>query len=261
VWDPTDLVIRGTIPLPHLEKKGYELEVFTTAAHDGLVWIPGRWANWDNGEIVPNVTMTIVDPKALSIKGVAESTRCASGGRPVFDAAGNAYVMGDGRDYSIQMFANAAKKPAPKNCILRIPKGSFAFDPGYYYEVTALSGGYEAATELDTADPASGVAFTKLFYPEALPAGVTATNFDFWGHPVFKSWRLELGDVPKLQPVEGAPMSTLGFTGTSADGKLYTGETDAGYATSEVYETDPVANTAVKRFTMDGAFYGLRLLK
>ncbi len=256
VWNPQTMTITGEIPLPHLVRAGWELEVWTTVAHGGLVYIPGRWADWTGGKIYPGVSMTIIDPKTKQIVAKADDDRCASGGRPVFDAAGNAYVMGDGRTYSIQMFANAAGTSAPQNCLLRIEKGATDFDPDYFYTIPSLTGGPEAIGELDTAADGTGVAFTKMFYRDKLPAGVEPIDFAFWDMPVHKTWRLHLTEPPTAEEVDGAPFSTIGFSSTAVDGRLFSPEAN-GAATTDVYEIDPMTNTATLRFAMDGYFYGL----
>jgi hypothetical protein len=260
VWDPEDLVIKGTIDLAHLKQDGYELEVWTTIAHDGLVYVPGRWANWTDGRILPRVSLTILDPRRQMLLGTAESTRCASGGRPIFARDGYAYVMGDGRNYSIQMYANARGEAPPKNCLLRIGPGKTEFDPEYHREISSLTGGHESASELETVAQGSGIAFTKLLYPEALPAGVKPDDFEFWEHRVFKAWQIDLGDDPQAKEVAGLPFSALGFEGSAVDGKWYTGESPD-YSRSVVYEVDPAANTAKEKFSMDGLFYALRRLE
>ena len=261
VWNPTTMTITGTVDLPHLAPAdaAFATEVWTTLAHDGKVYIPGRWADWTHGAILAKVQMTIFDPVARKVVAVAEDDRCASGGRAVFGKDGHLYVMGDGRNYAAQMYANAAGTPAPKNCLLRIKSGATDFDPDFHVEIPALTGGYESVGELETAVQGSGLAFSKLFYPAELPDGVEPTSFDFWGYPAFKMWRIELGDEPKAVVVEGAPFSTIGFEGSEVGGKLYSGEASEA-ATSKVYEIDPQTNVAVEKFTMDGYFYGLNQL-
>lgn len=256
IWNPTTLEITGEIDLGHLVQPGLDVEVWTTTAHDGLVYIPGRWANWDEGTIRPMVSLTIVDPKQRKVVAVAEDDRCASGGRIVFDKDGYGYVMGDGRNYSIQMFANAAGTSAPDNCILRISPGQTDFDADYFYTIPSLTGGLQSISELEGLDDGSGVAFAKMFYPDELPDGVEPIDFGFWSVPAHKEWRIELGDPPVAKEVGGAPFAAIGFGAVPFQGRLYSGESPDGN-TSEVYEVDPVANTAVKRFTMDGYFYGL----
>src|SRR5262245_27232432 len=142
IWDPSKMIIKGEVELNQLEREGYELEVWTTVAHDGLVYIPGRWADWDGARVYPEVSTTIMDPKAMKVLGTARDERCTSGGRVVFDEAGYGYVMGDGRNYSNKMFANAAGDPAPAdNCLLRIAPGATDYDEDYFYTIPSLTGG------------------------------------------------------------------------------------------------------------------------
>jgi hypothetical protein len=256
VWNPETMTVTGTIDLPHLAEEGFDLENWTTAAHDGLVYAPARWADWDNGVILPKVVTTILDPKALSIVGVADDDRCASGGHVVFDADGYAYVMGDGRNYSIQMFAHAAGEPVPENCILRIAPGETDFEEDWVVAVPSITGGLEAITELATAVQGSGVALAKMFYPDELPDGVEPIDFEFWGLNAHRMWRIELGDTPTAVPVEGAPLSAIGFAGAASAGLYYQGESEDGGGTTTVYVVDPQANTMAPLFTMDGYFYG-----
>jgi len=258
VWDPSTMEIRGEIPLPFLERDGYALEVWTTVTHDGLVYIPGRWADWDGERIYPGVSLTILDPKEMKILGTAEDDRCASGGRPVFDEAGYAYVMGDGRNYSIQAFANARGEAdtAPDNCLLRIAPGQTDFEADYYYTIPSLTDGKQSITELDTAVQGSGVAFAKMFYPEKLPEGVEPFGFDFWEVPAHKLWKIKLADPPTAEEVDDIPFAAIGFDSHAIGGRLYSGESPDGQD-SEIYEIDPETNHAEKVFDMKGYFYGL----
>ncbi len=256
VWNPKTMTIKGTIDLGHLEQEGFSLEVWTTTARDGLVYVPGRYANWDTYQVRPAVSLTILDPESLTEVATAEDDRCASGGRVVWSDDGYGYVMGDGRNYTIQMAANAAGETPPENCLLRIKEGATEFDEDFFFTIPSLTGGLESATELETAEQGTGIAFAKMFYPDELPEGVEAVDFGFWGEKVFKMWRIELGDEPQAVEVDGLPFASMGFSSTELDGKLYTGESPDG-ATTEIYEVDPETNAGVKKFTMDGQYYGL----
>lgn len=256
VWDPSTMTITRTVELPHLVREGYDVEVWTTVARDGRVYIPGRWSDWTGGRIYPGVSMTILDPVAGAVIAHAEDDRCASGGRAVFGDDGALYVMGDGRTYSAQMFANARGETALDNCLLRIPAGGTDFEAGYFHTIPSLTGGLQSISELQPARDGSGVGFAKMFYPDQLPADVEPVDFTFWSLPAHKLWRLELGDAPRAVPVEGLPFSTIGFGGSAVDGKLYSGESPTP-ATSDVFEIDPDTNTATLKFQMDGYFNGL----
>jgi len=261
VWNPQTMEITREIDLGYLVVPGYDLENWTTIAHEGLVYVPGRWANWEDGKVRNGVSTTILDPVKGEVVGVAEDDRCASGGRVVFDEAGYAYVMGDGRNYSIQMFANAAGEAAPDNCILRIAPGETDFEEDFFYTVPSLTGGLQSITELDTARQGSGLAFARMFDPSKLPDGVEAVDFGFWSEPAHKTWRIELGDPPVAKPVDGLPYAAIGFDSMAFRGQLYTGESVDGGATSDVYEVDPDANHGELRFKMTGYFNGLYELR
>ncbi len=260
IWNPTTMEIRGEVDLSGLARGGYGLEVWTTVTHGGKVYIPGRWADWEGGRIFPAVSLTVLDPYEMKVLGTAYDERCASGGRVVFGADGYAYVMGDGRNYSIHMYANAAGTTAPDNCLLRMAPGQIAFEKDYFYTLPSLTGGRQSITELETAANGSGFGFAKMFYPDQLPSGVKADSFDFWGERAHKMWRIRLANPPVAEEVEGIPFSTIGFEGAMLDGRLYSGES-LDNVTSDVYEIDPNTNRATLRFKMDGYFNGLYKLK
>jgi hypothetical protein len=257
VWNPKTMEVLREVDLGHLVVDGYGLEVWTTVAHAGLVYIPGRWADWEAGKIRPGSSTTIIDPEKGEVVGVAEDDRCTSAGRVIFDAEGYAYVMGDGRNYSAQMYANLAGKTAPENCLLRLAPGQADYEQDFFYTIPSLTGGLESITELDTGAQGSGFGFTKMFYPDELPEEVKPVDFEFWSYPAHKMWRIELADPPVAREVDGLPYSAIGFDGSAFRGKLYTGESLDKGATSDVYEIDPESNHGELRFKMTGYFYGL----
>lgn len=256
VWSPRTMEVTGTIDLDHLRKEGLQLEAFTVLAHDGLVYVPGRWANWDELTVLQEMSMTILDPRALEVVAVAEDARCGSGGRITFDADGHGYVMGDGRNQAMQVFAAANERPTVPNCLLRIAPGGTDFEEDYFYEIPSLTGGLDSMTELEAADVDSGVAFSLMYYAERVPEGLDHVSFEHWDVPAYKMWRLQLGDPPSAQEVKGANFTVVGFPSSAVDGKLYSPESADG-AQSSVYEVDPATGTAVLKFTMAGYFAGL----
>lgn len=261
VWNPQTMEITGTIDLSYLQKEGFDVEFWTVSYYQGRVYVPVRYANWNDFRIDKSVTLMIIDAETDAILATATDSRCHSGGRPVFTPSGDAYVMADGRNWSAQLFATVAGSEVPTNCLLRIRAGALEFDPDYLVEIPTMTDGLEVATELETSVDGAGVAFAKMFYPDQLPAEVPiASDFAFWEEPAFKMWRIELGDTPSAMPVSDLPFSALAWEGAPLEGKLYTGESPD-YATSRIYEIDPETNRAVPLFEMEGTFYGLRKLR
>jgi hypothetical protein len=256
VWNPTTMSVTGTIDLSHLVRDGYSLEAWTVAAHDGLVYVPGRWADWEGGRILQRMSLTILDPATLSVVAVAEDDRCGAGGQVTFDSRGYAYMMGDGRNQMMQVFAASRGEPVVPNCLLRIAPGATDFEEDYFFQIPALTGGLDAMTEMQSATRSDGIGFALMEYPDRISADLDQVNFEHWDTPAYKMWRIQLGDTPTAEVVEGANFSVVGFSPASVAGKLYNPESDDG-SESRVYEIDPVTNTATLRLTMDGYFAGL----
>lgn len=256
VWNPSTMTISGTVDLSHLYKEGFALEAFTVVTYGGLVYIPGRWANWSALQVEPIVHMTILDPRRLEIVGTAEDDRCGSGGRIVFDADGYGYVMADGRNQSLQSFAAAQGDSGPPNCLLRIAPGETDFEEDFFYEIPELTSGLDSMTELEAGAVDGGIGFTMMKYEERIDAGLDRTTFEHWSVPAYKMWRLVLGDQPVAEEVTGAHFSVVGFPGSALGGKLYSSESEDG-SESTVFEIDPKTNTARRKFTMDGYFAAL----
>ena len=256
VWNPTTMKIKGTIDLGSLKKDGYILETYTTTARDGLVYVPGTWVNWKTTDVLQKVSMTVLDPKELTILSTAEDDRCGGNGRVIFDERGYAYVMSTGRNLSMQVFAEAKGKPVVPNCLLRIAPGESDFEEAFLHTIPELTDGLDAMTELEPGDMSSGIGFTMLYYKDKLPDGLDLVSFEHWQQPVYKMWRIVLGDEPHAEVVKGAELSVVGFSGSSVNGKLYSGESSDGVETT-VTELDPESNTAVQKFTMKGYFSAL----
>ncbi|QSQ19462.1 hypothetical protein JY651_29595 [Pyxidicoccus parkwayensis] len=256
VWNPKTMTIKGDVDLSFLKKDGYSLEAFTVVTHNGLVYIPGKWVNWTTAQIEQTVSVITLDPKTMTVVAFAEDHRCGAGGRVTFDSRGYAYVMGDGRNQSMQVFAAASGKSSVPNCLLRIAPGATDFQDDWFYEIPSLTGGLDSMTELEAPSVNGGVGFTMMKYEDRIPTNLDRVNFEHWTVPAYKMWRITLGDTPKAEEVQGANYSVVGFSGSGVDGKFYTSESEDG-SESTVFELDPATNTAVQKFTMDGYFSGL----
>jgi hypothetical protein len=140
--------------------------------------------------------------------------------------------------------------------LLRIAPDETDFEEDFFYTIPELTGGLDAMSEFEPGDIDSGMGFTTMYYKDKMKDGLDIVNFEHWQDPIYKMWRIVLGDEPRAEEVKGAEFSVVGFTGSSVDGKLYSGASVDGAETT-VYEYDPEANTATKKFSMQGYFSGL----
>lgn len=143
VWNPTAMTYTSSIflnQIPGVVRSDIPAEFWTTAVHDGRLYIPVRYVDWTPGaERVPSIVkLVIIDAATLAVLGVAEDDRCANGGQPTFDEDGNAYVLADGRNWSAQLYACLAGEPVPSSCLLRINAGEVDFDADYFVDVPSI---------------------------------------------------------------------------------------------------------------------------
>ncbi|MEL6341301.1 MAG: hypothetical protein AAFQ65_15460 [Myxococcota bacterium] len=272
VWNPTTMEVIGEVEIPGLEipqsLQGGDpvtVEAFSASTFNGLVYIPSRFATFPAsggvGVVAQEVILTILDPTGLTVIGTARDDRCASGGRPVFDEEGYAYVLGDGRNNIINLFAELRSDDPVDTCILRIAPGETDFETDYFYTIPSLTDGRQAISELIGATPDGGTGFARIYYPERVPDDVPVDlTYEFWDAPAHRVWRIELDDPPTAEVVEGLPFAAVGFVGSAVDGRLYSGESPDN-VTSDVFEVAPSDAAAQVRFTMDGLFEGLYSLR
>lgn len=251
VWNPKTLEIKGEVDLSYMEEEGYSLEAYDPVAYDGLVYIPGKWVNWETLHVKQAVHLSILDPSTLKIIGKADDDRCGAASRVIFDKDGYGYMMADGRNQSMQTFAASRGEMVVPNCLLRIAPGETDFEEDYFFTIPELTGGLDSMTSFETAVVDSGIGFTMMKYEDRIPEDTGRLDFSYWSVPAYKTWRIVLGDEPKAEVVEGANFSVVGFGGNAVDGKLYVSESDDG-SESTIYEIDPETNKAVKKFTAQG---------
>jgi hypothetical protein len=260
VWNPKTLKIRGEVDISYLEEDGYSLEAYSPVAYQGKVFFPAKWVNWDALRVKQAVHISVLDPQKLEIDWSAQDERCGAASRVVFDERGYGYVMGDGRNQSMQAFAAFHEEKVVPNCLLRIAPGEHEFEEDYFFTIPELTGGLDSMTSLETASVNSGVGFAMMKYEDRIPEGTGRVDFAYWSVPAYKTWRLVFGDEPRAEVVNGANFSVVGFGGNAVDGKLYVSESDDG-SKSTVFEIDPETNQAQRKFTAEGYVSAILPLK
>lgn len=251
VWNPKTLEIQGDVDISYLQEDGYSLEAFAPVVHDGLVYFPAKWVNWEDLHVKQAVHFSILDPKTLEIVGNADDDRCGAASSIVFDADGYGYTMGDGRNQSMQTFATFHEEQPVPNCLLRIAPGETDFEEDYFFTIPELTGGLDSMTGLESGSVESGIGFTMMKYEDRIPEDTGRIDYSYWDVPAYKTWRIVFGDEPRAEVVEGAHFSVVGFGGNAVDGKLYISESEDG-SESTVFEIDPETNTATQKFTAEG---------
>jgi len=258
VWNPSTMEIEGQIDLSDLQMDGYDIELWSVTGAGNRVYVPLRHVNFDAGEILHRVSLVQIDAERDEVVAVAHDDRCVGAGEPAVTEDGAVYVLADGRSYLAQVYAMQRMETPPTTCVLRVLPGETSFDPGFHVEIPSLTGGRDAVTSLWYVG--GGVGFAKMFYPERLAPGADTSGYDLWFNPVFKLWRIHLGDQVSAEEAEGAPFSMLAFGGVSLGESLFIGETQDA-STSTVYEARRDTNQSEARFQMQGVMRDLHRLR
>lgn len=252
IFDPTEMLILGEIDLSSLAKPDLPLQTWFPTAHENRVYFPARRVNEISFNIDPLVSVAILDTDNDTLLTVAEDDRCVSATRPIVGEDGNIYVMGDGRNGVVQTVTELRGEEVPPTCLLRILAGETTFDPDFFVDVSEITGGRTAATQMWQVPSFPGSAFGKMYYEDEVPADFDVTGPNVWGLPVFKLWKINLGDEVTAAEAEVQPFSTIDFGAVPVDGQLYFGVTPTS-GTTQVYRIDPETNVTTEAFEMTGS--------
>lgn len=253
VWDPSALTITGQVDLSMLAKDGLATELWNPTVADDRVYVPVRYVNWESYAVFPEVRLMVLDSRSDQVLSVLHDERCIGASQPVALDNGDVYVLADGRNYFAQLAAQQSGHPVPPTCLLRVRAGSDGFEQGYLVELP-MQVGLDAATQMWHV--AGNTAFMKMYYPAQVTDEHNVEGFNFWLNPIFKLWRVELGDAPRWEEISNAPFSMVAFGGHEVNGEFFIGETsDAENAT--VYSLGPNGEQLEPKFTMVGALRGL----
>ncbi|MEM7136689.1 MAG: DUF4374 domain-containing protein [Myxococcota bacterium] len=253
VFDPTDMVILDEIDISDFAKPNLTLETWFVTQDEDRLYVPIRRVNENSFEIDPNVAVAIFDTVSDEVIGLAEDDRCVAASRPAIGPDGHIYVLGDGRNFLTQIISEIRGLEVPPTCILRIRQGEAEFDPEFYVDMNDITGGRDAATAMWQVPGFRDAGFAKMYYPEEVPPDVEVTGFNVWNYPVYKLWRIELGDVVTAVETEDQPFSLVDFGAVPVDGELYFGNSPDAGGTTTVFRIDPAANSASPAFEITGA--------
>lgn len=260
LFDPSTMEITGEIDISSLAKPDFSLETWMVTHHEGRLYVPVRHIDAVAFLIDPLVSVAIFDTETDSLVAVAEDDRCVAASQPAVGPDGAIYVLGDGRNYLTQLIAMQRELEPPSTCVIRIPEGETSFDPDFYVDVATIADGRDAVTAMWQVAGDRSSAFAKMYYPEELPPDADLTGTNLWGYPVFKLWRLELGDTITAVETSGQPFSLVDFGGVPVDNGLFFGVSPDS-ATTTVYRVDPTTNSATVAFEMTGLLRGIYRLR
>jgi hypothetical protein len=224
VWNPHDLSIDRSIPLPEEIVDGYEGYTTVLPYHrfpvvKDRLFIPVAWYNYDTGTARDVTGLVVYDTSKDEVASYTETDRCAAANELAFDDNGDVYY-GTGVNYPFYSNAGDAEARAESRpgCILRIRAGEVSFDKDYFVRLTDMVGGRTAMGLADGAVP--GVGYVQVLNEDALPWSSISDEDTFWESSEWQWWKIELR-TGKAELDPEIPSSAPYMTSYQVDGRRY----------------------------------------
>jgi hypothetical protein len=138
-FDPVAMTTMGSFSLEGLEEEGQDIGLNFIHRDGDRFILTARYWDVVSGTTTPLVRAAIVDFSSESVQYI-DDTRCGDIAFDATDAAGNLY-LGSHPGHAVYMAAGLDGDAPPPQCLLRIRQGESRFDPDYFVDLTALSGG------------------------------------------------------------------------------------------------------------------------
>jgi hypothetical protein len=220
-WDPTEMVILGSISAAALEDPDYvRVEYGEPAVFGEYVTWPILWSDYDNLRFKAAQGVAFAKIDTLEPAIVASDSRCGAGWSLFTDPVGDLYVTGNAY-FGFAQFYGEAAPTFPSDCLLRIKAGTTDFDPDFNLDL-----------DLATGSPAvyhtwhvSNHTLLAATWDSTLDPATLASSDDFWNAPLLRQF-VDI-DTGTARPVVGMPQSAVWSTvNYRLDGTLYVPESD-----------------------------------
>lgn len=232
IWNPRDMEIVGTFPLPDPVVEGYEgyetiLPFYKFPVVENRLFIPISWIDREVGTARDVTGLIVVDTETDTVLSYTETDRCPAATELAFDDNGDVYY---GTDYYYPLYNAAVRGASRPSCVMRIRAGEVDFDPDYLLELEEVTGGRATVSLTDSAEP--GVAYISVLDEETLPWE------DFAAEPRFDEawewWRLDL-ETGEAARDPNIPVSGPGVSSHTIGDDRYIVRAIDDHARSQIY--------------------------
>jgi hypothetical protein len=215
-WNPTEMVILGSISTAALEDPDYVRVEYgePTVFGEYVAW-PILWYDYDNLRFKPEQGVALAKIGSLEPAIVVRDGRCGAGWSLFSDPAGDLYVTGNAYFGFAHFFGEAAPS-FPSDCLLRITAGTTEFDRDFVLDLDAATG---SPAVYHTWHVSEHTLLAAVWDPATDPAALPSSD-DFWNAPLLRAV-VDI-DAGTSTPVVGMPQSAVWSTvNYRLDGTLY----------------------------------------
>lgn len=252
VWNPSTMMITGTMPLPPLSDNG--VQRLRSASTDRGVIVAGNrmyqpyyWADDTFTDYAATSKIAIYDTDRDNLVGLLDAP-CPGLDIATTDDSGNIYLSNWTGNVGLTL-VDGATPP----CAVKLPAGSEAIDAAWTLQWPQITDGREASAMRYSG---AGHALLSVFHQERVSFDGSSDPFALVGSANWRIWRVDLATLAAA-PIDGIDWNSGATYQSRIDDLTYVLVPTANYAHSLVYAVDGAS--AELRFQTNG--WGVRLFK
>jgi hypothetical protein len=254
IWNPTEMAVTGSIPLPETAREGYlALYGYAPILRGESLLLSVGWFDWDeNDSVLGETGLVRIDTETDMVAGFEVDDRCGGITQPVTTASGDTYLASSALAGAAHRLGRLPMKP----CVLRVPAGETTLDAQYLEELDTLTGMDISGEPI----PAGGNAlFLRAFDESLATVADDSATYDLTGQSAWRwmRWDVATNNVEAIASLDPSTSDVLWF---QLDGHVYGTETTADY--SETTLIDLTAEGGPKReLTAPGFLHGVARIR
>jgi hypothetical protein len=252
VWDPSQMVVTDTVPLPETLRPGYlALYGYAPIVRGTQLLISVGWFDWDvNDSVLPETGLLVLDTTTDTVVRFDVDSRCGGVTQPISVSNGDTYLVSS----AIAAAAHELGRLATEPCALRVRQAEARIDPDYLLPLAQLSGGALAGEPA----PAGQAGLMLRVYDSALSTSTSPATLT-WELTGSSAWRWARWDptgAAALEPVSELAPSTADVIWFRMQERVFATETAADYSQTTLLELMP-DGAVTRRATVPGFLHGI----
>lgn len=254
VWNPTEMRVLGSIPLPETLREGYlPLYGYAPIWRGGELLISVGWFDWDvTDSVLPETGLIVLDTVTDNVLRFDVDTRCGGVTSPLSGATGDTYLVSSALAGAAHRLGRLPTAP----CALRILAGSDEIDPDYLMALSSISPG----TLVGEPVPAQGGGVFLRAFDESLATGeAPAATWELTSQAAWRWWRWD-PQANTSELMTELPPSTADVSWFQADGRVWGTQTTPDYSETTLIDLSHASGPR-RGLTAPGFLHGVTRLR
>ncbi|GHG70668.1 MxcI [Comamonas sp. JC664] len=238
VWNPAEMVIEKTLPLPaEFIQQGLVTGLSQWASRDGEAFFSLGWSTTTYDAVRPGTVLVRIDTETDEMTW-QEDSRCRDLSKTA--RRGNTLYFFSGVINGLGYAVNGNGEAGQQDCYLRISEGRQTFDADFVGSIASTLGTGHVGSVMAVTD--DGTAWMQVADTSVTPSS-PGTTYSEWYSKGWSWWRAPLDGSSTATRVGGEPGAYSGFT-LSSGSSFFVSQAAADYSTTSLVDLSPGAPAA-----------------